>query len=179
MVGDLRERAGGGEADAAGDADPAQDAGADPGPELRPVGRGRRGEVQERLVDGVLFDVGREGAERGDDAGGEVAVELVVRGAEDDAGAGGRFAEAEVGLAHRDAEGLAFGRAGDDAAVVVAEDGDGAPLERKVEDALAGDVEVVGVDERDHGVSATRRRTTAVTTPKTRSSISPEKRIGG
>ena len=56
------------------------------------------------------------------------------------------------GLSHGDAERLGFSGAGDDAAVVVGEDDDRAPLQLRLKEGLAGGVEVVAVDQgEDHG----------------------------
>ena len=57
VVGDLGERLRGREADAARDADPAEDLGADATPVCGVVGGGGRGRVDERLVDGVLLHI--------------------------------------------------------------------------------------------------------------------------
>jgi hypothetical protein len=56
----------------------------------------------------------------------------------------------EQGLAHEDAQRLRFGRAGHDAAVVVAEHHHGLAFEARLKGALAADVKIIAVDEREH-----------------------------
>ena len=82
MVGDLRERLGGREADAARDADPAEDLGADAPSVGDVVCGGGRGREDERLVDGVLLHVHGLLAEDRDDAARHIPVQLVIGRAE-------------------------------------------------------------------------------------------------
>ncbi len=70
-----------------------------------------------------------------------------------------RRAGAEVGLAHADAERLDLLRAGDHAAVVVGEHGDGHAVEVRLEDALARAVEGRAVDDGDRPTDDGRRTT--------------------
>ena len=108
VVGDLGERLCGREADAAGDAHPAEDLGAKAATVGEVVGGGGRGRMDERLVDGILLHVHGLFAQDGHDAVREVAVQFVVRRTEEQLA--GRLAalELEVGRAHRDAERLEF-----------------------------------------------------------------------
>ena len=146
VVGELGQRLGGAETDADGQAEPLPHAGAD----LLPVG----GEIvareavhaEEALVDAVDLLVGRETAEHGHHARAHVAVERVVGGFRDDAVLAGELAQLEPGHAHLHAERLHLLASGYDAAVVVGEHDDGTALQLRVEDAFAGDVEVVAVD---------------------------------
>jgi hypothetical protein len=73
---------------------------------------------------------------------------------EDDAVALHHVAHLKERRAHADAYGLRLVRARDDAPVVVREHDDGPAKELRVEYALAGDVEVVAVHEREraHGL---------------------------
>ena len=111
--------------------------------------RPRRGEREERLVDGVDLDVGAERVEAVHDAAGEVGVELVVRAEHLHAVRLKLLADLEERGAHGDAERLHLLGAGDDAAVVVGEHGDWRVFEVGAEEALAGDVEVRAVDEAE------------------------------
>ena len=106
VVGDLGERLRGRETDAARDAAPAEDLGADAPSVGDVVCGGGRGREDERLVDGVLLHVHGLLAEDRDDAARHIAVELVVGRTE--AQLAGRLAvlELEVGRAHRYAERL-------------------------------------------------------------------------
>ena len=69
------------------------------------------------------------------------------------------------GVAHLDAERLGFGRPGDGAAVVVRQDDDRHADQAGIERALAGDVVVVAVDQRDRRAHGTWRAT-PTTTPQ-------------
>ena len=106
VVCDLGEGFRGREADAARDADPAEDLGADAPPVCGVVCGGGRGREDERLVDGILLHVHGLLAEDRDDAARHIAVQLVVGRAE--AQLAGRLAvlELEVGRTHWDAERL-------------------------------------------------------------------------
>ena len=57
----------------------------------------------------------------------------------------------EEQVADFEAQGLGFGGAGDDAAVVAAEDNDGHAVEGELESARAADAEVIAVNEGEHG----------------------------
>ena len=85
------------------------------------------------------------------DAVGEVAVEGEVGGADDGAGPLQTLAALEVGLAHGDADLFGLGAAGDDTAVVVAQDDEGAAPPIGAKDLLAAGKEVVAVKEQEHG----------------------------
>ena len=61
------------------------------------------------------------------------------------------LAQLEVRRAHLDAQGLGRVTAGNGAAVVVGQHNHRPALQPRLEDAFAGDVEVVAVDEGEHG----------------------------
>src|SRR5690606_29130649 len=150
-----------------GDAHPAQHALADPGADLAPRA-GQPGQVQEAFVDGIDF-LGR--GELADDAHhpvAHVAIQGEVGGNGNQA-PGLQVADAEPGSAHGDAHGLGLGRARDGAAVVVGQHDDGLAFQRGPQNAFAGAIEAVAVDQRD----AWRRPvglSTHVTTPQMASS---------
>src|SRR5262249_48058656 len=111
------------------------------------------GEVQERLVDRVDFDVGGELLQRLHDAAAHVAVEGVIGREYGDAVLGGQGADLEIRIAHPEAEGLGFVGAGDHAAVVVGQDDHRPVVDGGVEDPLAGRVENVAIDQGEHARS--------------------------
>ena len=106
VVGDLGERLRGREADAARDADPAENLGADALPVCGVVCGGGRGREDERLVDGVLLHVHGLLAENRYDAARHIAVQLVVGRAEAQLARRLAVLKLEVGRTHWDAERL-------------------------------------------------------------------------
>lgn len=106
VVGDLGERLCGREAHAAGNPHPAEDLGAEAAAIGEVVGGGGRWRMDERLVDGILFNVQRLVAENRDNAARHIAVQLVVRGAEVQLARLLAVLELVVGSSHLDAERL-------------------------------------------------------------------------
>ena len=80
-----------------------------------------------------------------------VAVQGEVGRQGDQSGVTLQFAQLEVRRAHLDAQGLGFVTAGNGTAVVVGQDDHRSALQPGLEDAFAGDVKVVAVDEGEHG----------------------------
>lgn len=109
-----------------------------------------QGDFDECLVNGILFQFRCGFPDDVHDASGHVCIEFVVAGEEDDTMGFFQGFDLEIGCAHGDAERLEFGGAGDDAAVVIAEDGNGLSGEARVEDAFAGNEEIVAVDKSEH-----------------------------
>jgi len=105
------------------------------------------GEDAEGLVDGVAEVLGRRLPDEGHDAGGHFGVELVVGGEGGHLAFGELAAELVVGRSGLDSQPLGLVAAGHDASVVVGKYNDGLSLEVGAEDALAGDVAVVAVDD--------------------------------
>ena len=120
----------------------------------------------------VPIDLGREPDQHPVHPPAHVAVERVVGGEDPDAVPLDQPAQLEGGLAHLHPERFHLLRAGDGAAIVVGEHQDRHAQELGVEGALAGDVEVVAVDQGErarlgHGPGQASLRTTPTTTPQT------------
>jgi hypothetical protein len=77
------------------------------------------GEAKERFVDRVDFQIGREARDRAHHATAHVAVERVIRAADDDTGRFEAVAAQVPRVAHHDAERLGLIAAGDHAAIIV------------------------------------------------------------
>ena len=155
LVAGFREHLRSPEADADGNAGPLADQGAQFASDTRRIGDA--GEVAKGFVDAVNLHGGKLRGENGHDAGAHVAVERVVRAAHDDVVPAQLGADFELGIAHLDAEGLGFVAAGDHAAVVVAQDDDGASVQRGLKDALAGGVEIVAIHEAEEARHGSQR----------------------
>ena len=107
----------------------------------------------------------------------KIFVELVVAGFQDQTVFRDQGFQLKERRPHRDIERLEFVGAADAAAVVVRHDRHGFPFQRRIEHALAGNVEVIPVNEADHFFGTSRFTNwwiTAVTTPNTFNSIPSE-----
>jgi hypothetical protein len=80
--------------------------------------------AQERLIDGIDFEVGREIRQRLHDAGADIAIEGVIARAHDDALPNEPLFVEVPRRAHLNAESLGLIAAGDHAAIVVGQDHD-------------------------------------------------------
>jgi hypothetical protein len=116
-----------------------------------------RREAQKGLVDGIDLLLRAELADHRHQAAAHVGIEGIVGGQGAALVLGQQIPDLEIGLAHADAQGLGLVAARHATAVVVGEDHDRAVTQGVVEDPLATDVEVVGVDE---GVGALGQRGT-------------------
>ncbi len=165
VIGELGERLCAADADTYWNADPLQDALAyrvTSGHEVA----ADAAHADEALVDAVdLLLRSKAGGDRRH-AVAHVAVEREVRRQGDDAGVGELLPDLEPGRTHRDAERLGLVAARDRAAVVVAQDDDRPPQQAGPEHPLAAHVEVVAVDEREHGLQVMKRLIVHVTTPQ-------------
>jgi hypothetical protein len=150
LVGQLGQRFGGAHANRYRDARPLLHRGPQvPAEAFQFAGRKDR-KVEERLVDAVHLHVRRQFGQRVHYPGREVAVEFVVGGKHPDVVLVHQCFELEVGGSHRDAQRLGFLRAGNHAAVVVAQHDHGLAVEPRVEDPFAGAVKVVAVNQGEH-----------------------------
>lgn len=152
MVAQLGQRLRGRQAYAGGDARPAQDALAH--------GKGPAREVTDAVqipdkafIDGVNLLQRPQARGNRHHAGAHVAVQLKVGGQAHQLRHQLQAPELEIGLAHLDAHGLGLVRAGDGAAIVVAQHHHRQAAQARAEGPLAGHVEVVAVDEGEHGAS--------------------------
>src|SRR5690606_13017272 len=93
-----------------------------------------------------------------------VAIEGVIAGERDDSVSAGEILQLMPGGAHGDADGLGLGGAGHHAAVVVGQDHHRLADQARLEELLAGRVEVVAVDQ---GEAGHRRWMAQRTTPQT------------
>lgn len=152
VVGQLGQGLGGGDADAVRDADPFLDARADLAGAQREVA-GDAVQVDKAFVDAVDLLPVAQACGQAHHAVAHVAVQLKVGREGDEAGLLFQVADLEEGRAHLDAQGLGFVAAGDGAAVVVGQDHDRAAVQAGLKDALAARVEVVAVEERNHGLA--------------------------
>jgi hypothetical protein len=151
FVGEFGQDFGGGKTNADGDAGVALDGGADVATQRCPVGFGS--EAEKGFVDGIDFEGRGEVAQRGHHPAAHVAIKGVV-GAEG-VDAGFEFGAGQVpDFTHSDAASLGFGGAGNDAAVVVGKDNDGLAFQLGLENAFAGAVERVAINEGEHGFKA-------------------------
>jgi len=98
-----------------------------------------------------------------------IAVERVVRAANDDVRLGRLFLVEVPGVAHEDAKRLGLIAAGDDAAVVIREHDDRLPSQGRLKNPLARRIEIVAIDQRDRSRRRHQRcmRIERVTTPQT------------
>ena len=136
-----------------GDACALQHIGANAQAQRPRVGFGHVGEAQESFVDRIGFEIARMFGEDRHHAFGELAIDAEVGREHLDAM---RFADAlhlEVRRAHRDPEPFGLAGTGHDAPIVVRQHHDGHPDQRRVQDALAGGVEVIAVGEGAQHVS--------------------------
>ena len=139
---------------------------------------GDAGQIQERLVDRVDFDLGGELLQRLHDAAAHVAVERVIAGKDGDAVPLDQVADLEIRIAHLEAEGLGLVAAGDDAAVVVGEHDHRPVDDRRVEDPLARRIEIIAIDQGEHGAGQ-YCRTLPVTRPQISKSLPSVISMGG
>ena len=147
VVCDLRQRFRGSKADATGDTDPFQDRGADVQPEPVII---RGSGVNERFVNGILFDVRRKFVKDRDDAAGDVRIKFVIAGKQGQFLAVPQF---KIRSPHGNAQRLELVGTADHTAVVIAQDSNGAPLQPGCKDPFAGDKKIVSVHQPDHGRS--------------------------
>ncbi len=106
-------------------------------------------QIDERLVDGVYFDIRGELLEGGHNSVGHVAIEGVVRREYFNVIFTDEFLDFEVGREAVEADGFGFIRAGHDDAVVVGEDDYGLADEFGVEHPFARGIEVIAIDYGD------------------------------
>ena len=123
-------------------------------------------EAEKGLVDRVDFQGGREAAENAHDAPAHVAIEGVVRRADDHALRIDPLPAQVPRLAHADAERLGLVRAGDHTAIVVRQHDHRLAAQLRLKHPFAAGVEIIAVDESDRSRHVSIR-IPLVTTPHT------------
>ena len=149
VVGELRQRLRVGNAHAGRDSLPRVDPLLHGAPERRGVSRDP-GNVGEVFIDRVALDPHRHAGQNRRDVFGDRPVELVVGASPFDLSLFNEVSELVCRHPPADAEGLRFRRERRHAPVVVREDYQGLSSQGGINHALAGTVELVGVDEADH-----------------------------
>ena len=166
VIGDLGERLGGRNADRDRNASPLPHRGAQRA-RVRFEARAKAFHAEEGFVDRVDFEIGCEVAQHLHHARAHIAIERVIARAHDDA----RFLELRAvqmpRCAHGDAERLRLVAAGDHAAVVVREHDDGTAAQFGLKHALAGDIEIVAIDQGNRAAHRPSMRMLRVMTPHT------------
>ena len=102
--------------------------------------------MDEGFVDGILFEMRRELSQNGHDTIGHVRIQFIVAGDENKAERLLQVFDFEVRSADGDVEFFEFRRTGHDAAVVVRQDGDAPSFEARIEDAFAGNIEIIAIN---------------------------------
>lgn len=169
-VGQLCEGLGVADPDAAGNADPLVDTGADLPGSLDQV-TPHAMQADETLVDAVDLLRGSQTRSQAHHPVAHVAVEREVRRQGDQPGLILQMANLEPGLAHPDAHGLCLVGSSNGAAIVVRQHDHRPVIQAGPKHPLATHVEVVAIDQRVHRspLQAGKRLMLAVTTPHTSS----------
>lgn len=149
-VGHFRQGLGRRDTDGYGDPGMLFDRFADRNTETLQIVIGHMVHIQEGLVDAIALELRDKTAQDGHHPVTEIAIELVVRGKDLDLPLLDQFADHMGGGTHLDAEGLGLFGARDRAPIVIAEDDDRPPLELRIEDPLAGGIEIIAINEREH-----------------------------
>lgn len=149
-VGQFGQGLGGADADAGRDADPLEDAPAD-GAGAPDQITGDAAQVDEAFVDGIDLLRVAQACGQAHHAVAHVAIQRKVGRQGHKPGLLLQVADLEPGRTHLDAQRFGLVRAGNGAAVVVGKDDERAVLQPGLEDAFAAAVEVVAVDEGEHG----------------------------
>ena len=149
VVGKLRKRLRIGDADAGRDSLPRVDPLLHGPPERRRISRDS-GNVDEVFIDRIALDPHRHAGQNRRDVFGYRSVELIVGASPFDLSLFDEASELICRHPAADAEGLRFRRERRHAPVVVRKHNEGLPSQGGINHALAGAVELVGVDEADH-----------------------------